>query len=122
MRKHFQYGLNKVLMKNIDIEKEYQELIQYLSCLGDVKLYKDYMSMTLRIFDTTMKEILKVELSIPRVDEEYDTTFLSIRWKAPSYTGNFKTLRFNAFMNQEAMFNILLFDITNWKLDYLNDK
>lgn len=55
-------------MKSINIEKEYQELIQYIFCLGNVKPYKDFMSLTIRIFDTSLKEVIKVEISIPKIN------------------------------------------------------
>lgn len=109
-------------METIDIEKEYQELIDYLSCLGNVKPYPDYMSRTLRVFDNSMNDELKVEISIPMINGKYDTTQVLIRWKDPSYTNTLRTLKFKSSMNQKVMFDILLFDITNWKLNYLNDK
>lgn len=109
-------------MESINIEKEYQELIQYISCLGNVKLYKDFMSLTIRVFDTSLEESIKVEISIPKINGEYDKSQVVIRWKNPSYTNTFQILRFNTSIDQKIMFNILLFDITNQKLNYLTDR
>ena len=109
-------------MESINIEKEYQELIQYISCLGNVELYKDFMSLTIRVFDTSLKEVIKVEISIPKINGEYDKSQVTVRWKNPSHTDHFQILKFNTSMEQKMMFNVLLFAITNGKLNYLADR
>lgn len=109
-------------MEPINIEETYQELLQYLSCLGKYKLYSDFMSRTLRYFDNSSEEIMKIVVSLPMIDEEHSFDSIKIAWKAPQYKDKFRILTFTATMNQKTMFDILLFDITNWKLDYLNNK
>lgn len=109
-------------METINIEEKYNELIQYISYLGKTILLRDGMSLTIRLLDNSTEEPLKVTLSIPMNNEEYDYTQVNVSWRIPSKMEAFKTLKFLASASQKVMFDTLLFDITNWKLDYLINK
>lgn len=109
-------------MEAINIEEKYNELIQHILCLGKTILLRDRMSLTIRLLDNSTEEPLKVTISIPMNNDEYDYTQVNVSWRIPSKMEAFKTLKFPVSASQKMMFDTLLFDITNWKLDYLINK
>lgn len=103
--------------KVFEITEAYNELIQYVSCLGKPIIIKDFLSVTIRLFNNSDKEFLKVVLSVPKSNESYDYNIVEISWRYTSSMLSFEKYKCSADIDQKVIFNILLFNITNWKLD-----
>ena len=109
--------------KHFNFEEKYKELIQYISQLGGGNIiYNDFLSVTIRVQDNSSKEFLRVNINVPKFEgtNNYDYSSVEVKWRTTLHTYPFKTHRFSASMDQKVIFNILLFEIINWKLDNID--
>lgn len=104
-----------------NFEEKYQELLQCISHLGGGSVsYPDFMSVTTKALDSSKKEFLRIRVYVPKVKGTYDYNSIEVEWRPTIQTFPFKAHRFSASMDQKIIFNILLFEITNWKLDNIS--
>lgn len=110
-------------LDKIDIGSNYKELIKYFGNVG----YSSCTNYTernvfIQIRDKKGEQYLQVRLDYSRdTVGEYDYNNLQIAWKLLGVTSFSIPHKFPKDMNQKVIFNIILFEITNWRLQHLDE-
>lgn len=109
-------------MKSVTVPEKYKELIQYISQLG-ASTRKDYdlNSVVIKVFDSSNKETLRVKLTQPLTNiEDENYHYLTLYWLIPPGGNYFHYNKFHESTDKSVIFNTLLFEITNWKLQNID--
>lgn len=109
-------------MESITVSEKYKDLIQYISQLG-TSTRKDYdlNSVVIKVFDNSNKETLRVKLTQPLTnigDKNYH--YLTLYWLIPPGGNYFHYNKFHESTDKTVIFNTLLFEVTNWKLQNID--
>ena len=109
-------------LDNIDIGKIYKELILYF-CNIDYASCTNYSerNVFIQVKNKEFKIYLEFRLDYPRDKYgEYDYNYIQIAWRLRGYSSFSIPHKFPKDIGQNSIFNIILFEITNWKLKNLD--
>lgn len=112
-------------MENLNnfIEKDYKELIQYLCCIGHSSTtnYKPN-NVYIQIRNKEGEVFLEFRLEYYR-DSSWtlDYNYIQVAWRLTGYSSFSHPHKFHKDMDQKVMFDIMLFEINNWKLSHIDE-
>lgn len=108
-------------MDNFDIGRIYKELIDNLSNIGySSTISYDEKNVFIQVKNSNGERFLQFRLNYSVSYQEYDYEHLQVAWRLLGVS-NFSTPhKFHKDMDQKVMFEIILFEITNWKLQNLD--
>lgn len=100
---------------------KYKELIKYISQIGDhVDYHWDPDRITIKIQNNAKKDIFFVKLYQSPYAANPEQEYLEVYWRDASVCNYGASHKFHQDTDQKVIFNILLFVITNWKLQNLD--
>lgn len=105
-------------LDKIDIGTNYNELIEYLCNIGYTSTinYKE-RNVFIQVRNVTGEQYLQFRLDYPYDTlKGYNYDKLQIAWKLLEVSNFSIPHKFPKDLNQKVMFDIILFEITNWKL------
>lgn len=108
-------------MDNFDIGRIYKKLIKYLGSIGysSTTNYAE-RNVFIQVRNSNEDESLQFRLNYSVSYQEYDYDHLQVAWRLLGVSGFSAPHKFPKDMDQKIMFEIILFEITNWKLQNLN--
>lgn len=109
-------------LNNISIGTNYKELIGYLHNIG----HKSTVNYTeknvfIQVRNNEGEQYLQFRLDYCLDTEGYNCENLQVAWKLLGYSGFSTPHRFPKDMNQKVIFEIIMFEIINWKLQHIDD-
>ena len=110
-------------LDNIDIGKNYTELIKYLCNIG----YKSTVNYTeanvfIQIRNSGGEQYLQFRLNYHNnVITGYEYDNLQVAWRLLGFSTFSPPHRFPKDMDQRIIFETILFEITSWKLQHINE-
>lgn len=107
-----------------DIPLKYKELILYLSQMGHSSNinYGTYNTF-IQVLDKDRNVTLQFRLDYPKDAEgKLNFSYLQIAWRIPGHSRFSTPHKFQEATDAEVILNILLFEITDWKLNNIDDK
>ena len=104
-------------MDNFDIGRIYKELIENLSNIGYSSIISyDEKNVFIQIKNSNGDRFLQFRLNYSVSYQEYDYDHLQVAWRLLGVSSFSAPHEFPKDMDQKVMFEIILFEITNWKI------
>lgn len=110
-------------LDNANIGKNYKYLIEYLRNVGYTSItnYKDN-NVFIQINNSKGEQYLQFRLDYHyKGYGEYDYNNLQVAWRLLNISGFSIPHKFPKDMDQRIIFEIILFEITNWKLQHIDE-
>lgn len=108
-------------MDNFDIGRIYKELIDNLSNIGySSTISYDEKNVFIQVKNSNGNRFLQFRLNYSVSYQEYDYDHLQVAWRLLDVSSFSAPHKFPKDMDQKVMFEIVLFEITNWKLQNLD--
>lgn len=108
-------------MDNFDIGRIYKELIDYLCNIGySFTVHYGEKNVFMQVKNSNGDRFLQFRLNYSVSYQEYDYDHLQIAWRLLGVSSFSAPHKFPKDMDQKVMFEIILFEITNWKLQNLD--
>lgn len=109
-------------LNNIDIGKNYRELIEYLHNIGHTSTTSwSEKNVFIQVRNGKGEQYLQFRLDYCYdVLDGYKYDELQVAWKLVGISKFSTPHKFPKDLNQKVMFDIILFEITNWKLKNLD--
>lgn len=105
------------------ISERYKELIEYLSQIGNsfAITLKTQTDININIFDAAKNVTIVFHLYQPLDKNSYEGNFLKVSWKISPQEKFSIPHKFMETTDPKIIFNIILFEITDWKLKNIDD-
>lgn len=108
-------------LNNISISINYKELIEYLRNVG----YKSTVNYAeknvfIQVRNNEGEQYLQFRLDYHMDAKGYDYENLQVAWRLLGYSVFSAPHRFPKDMNQKVIFEIIMFEIINWKLQHID--
>lgn len=107
---------------DINIGTNYVELIKYLRNIGysSTVNYAE-RNVFIQVRNSNGEQYLQFRLDYPLDAGKYNYENLQVAWRLLGYSSFSVPHKFPKGMNQKAIFEIIMFEITSWKLQYIDD-